>query len=140
MMLLLITNCGGSVQNSQPSGNVQTSQSSGNAQNLPPSKLPSGKEIKITSVNKMAFKNSESALVLNYQTDIPVENKDVLRKEVDEIWAVFQKDVEAENLNVGIIRAVHVEGSGLVRNGKGYGFSFVKREDGQWHSTEDEKK
>ena len=91
-------------------------------------------------MNKMAFQNGDTALVLNYETDIPIEEKDTLRKEVDEVWSVFQKDVEAANLKIGIIRATHLEGSGFYRNGKGYGFSFVKREDGQWHSTEDKKK
>jgi len=65
---------------------------------------------------------------------------DTLRKEIDEVWSVFQKDVEAAQLKTGIIHATHVEGSGIVRNGKGYGFTFVKREDGQWHLVEDEKK
>jgi hypothetical protein len=52
-------------------------------------KLPSGKQVKITSMNKMDFPNSGSALVLNYQIDIPIDDKVALRKEVDEIWGVF---------------------------------------------------
>jgi len=103
-------------------------------------KLPSGKEVKITSMNKMDFPNSRSALVMNYQTDIPIDDRVALRKEVDEIWGVFQRDVEAANLKGGVIRATHLEGSGLVRNGKGYGFVFVKREDGKWYCLEDDKK
>jgi hypothetical protein len=88
----------------------------------------------------MDFPKGDSALVLNYQTDIPIEDKVVLRKEVDEIWGVFQKDVEAANLKGGVIRATHLEGNGLVQNGKGYGFVFVKREDGNWHCLEDDNK
>ena len=103
-------------------------------------KLPSGKQVKITGMNKMDFPNSGSALVLNYQTDIPIDDMVALRKEIDEIWVVFQKDVEAANLKGGVIRATHVEGSGFVKSGKGYGFVFVKRDDGNWHCTEDEKK
>jgi hypothetical protein len=53
---------------------------------------------------------------------------------------VFQRDVESANLKGGVIRATHLEGSGLVKNGKGYGFVFVKREDGNWHCLEDDKK
>lgn len=88
----------------------------------------------------MDFPNSRSALVMNYQTDIPIDDRVALRKEVDEIWGVFQRDVEAANLKGGVIRATHLEGSGLVRNGKGYGFVFVKREDGKWYCLEDDKK
>jgi len=103
-------------------------------------KLPSGKQIKVNGVGRMDFPNGDSALVMNYVTDIPIEDMVALRKEVDEIWGVFQKDVEAAQLKTGIIRATHVEGSGLVKTGKGYGFVFEKRDDGRWHSLEDDKK
>jgi len=103
-------------------------------------KLPSGKEIKVTGIGKMDFPNSAPALVMNYLTDISIDDKVALRKEVDEIWSVFQKDVENANLKAGVIRATHVEGSGLVKSGKGYGFVFVKRDDGKWHCLDDDKK
>lgn len=102
--------------------------------------LPSGKQIKVTGVGRMNFRNGDSALVMNYETDIPIEDMVALRKEVDEIWGVFQKDVEAAQLKTGIIRATHVEGSGFVKTGKGYGFVFEKRDDGRWHCLEDDKK
>ncbi len=103
-------------------------------------KLPSGKQIKVTGVGKMDFPNSGSALVMNYQTDIPIEDKTALRKEVDEIWAMFQKDVESAQLKAGVIRATHVEGTGFVKTGKGYGFVFSKQDDGKWHCSDDEKR
>jgi len=102
-------------------------------------KLPSGKEIKISGMNRMDFPNSDPALVLNYQTDIPIDDKTALRKEIDEIWDVFQKDVEGAHLKAGVIRATHIEGTGVVKSGKGYGFVFVKRDDGKWHCLEDDK-
>ena len=109
------------------------------AENYKTFRLPSGKEIKITSMGKMDFPNSEPALVMNYLTDISIDNKVALRKEVDEIWGVFQKDVENANLKAGVIRATHVEGSGFVKSGQGYGFVFVKRDDGKWHCLDDDK-
>ena len=108
------------------------------AQNFKPFKLPSGKEIKITGMVKMNFPNSDPALVLNYLTDIPIENRVELRKEIDEVWSVFRVDVEKAKLNAGVIRVTHMEGSGFVKSGKGYGYVFVKRDDG-WHCTEDDK-
>jgi hypothetical protein len=77
---------------------------------------------------------------MNYETDIPIEEKVILRKEVDEVWAMFQNEVEAAQVKAGVIRATHVEGSGFVKSGKGYGFVFVKSDDGKWHCLEDEKK
>ena len=108
-------------------------------QNYKSFKLPSGKEIKVTGVGKMDFPNSDPALVMNYLTDISIDDKEALRKEVDEIWGVFQTDVENAKLKAGVIRVTHVEGSGLVKSGKGYGFVFVKRDDGQWHCLDDDK-
>ncbi len=110
----------------------------GNAQNFKLYKLPSGKEIKVTGVVKMEFPNSDPALVMNYLTDISVDDKAALRKEVDEIWDAFQKDVENAHLKGGVIRATHVEGTGFVKSGKGYGFVFVKRGDGKWHCLDDD--
>ena len=112
---------------------------SSQAQNFRTFKLPSGKEIKITGMVKMDFPNSDPTLVLNYLTDIPIDNKVELRKEIDEVWSVFRVDVEKAKLKAGVIRATHMEGSGLVTSGKGYGYVFVKGDDGQWHCTEDDK-
>ena len=109
------------------------------SQNYKSFKLPSGKEIKVTGVGKMDFPNSDPALVMNYLTDISIDDKEALRKEVDEIWAVFQKDVEIAKLKAGVIRATHVEDGGLTKSGKGYGFVFVKRDDGGWHCLDDDK-
>ena len=109
------------------------------AQNYKLFKLPSGKEIKITGMGKMDFPNSDPALVMNYLTDISIDDKVALRKEVDEIWSVFQKDVENAKLKAGVIRATHVEGSGFVKSGQGYGFVFVKRDDGKWHCLDGDK-
>jgi len=108
-------------------------------QNFKLFKLPSGKEIKITGINKMDFAKGDSALVMNYLSDISIDDKTALRQEIDEIWTAFQSDVENAHLKAGVIRATHVEGSGLVKSGKGYGFVFVKRDDGKWHCLEDDK-
>ncbi len=130
-LLLLTVGCGGSnAQNTQNTQEIQSSQTY---------KLPSSKEIKINAVGKMNFQNGDSALVMNYETGISIENVEELSKEVEEIWSVFQKDVEKAELKTGIIRASHFEGSGTVRHGKGYGFVYVKGEDGKWHRLEDKK-
>src|SRR4030095_17173793 len=95
--------------------------------------------IKVTSVVKMDFPQSGSALVMNYLTDISVDEKQALREEVDEIWTSFQKDVENANLKAGLIRATHLERNGFLQNGKGYGYVFIKRDDNQWHCLEEDK-
>ncbi len=87
----------------------------------------------------MNFASSDSALVMNYLTDLSIDDKVSLRQEVNEIWSVFQHDVENANLKSGVIRATHLEGGGFVKHGKSYGFIFVRRDDGQWHCLDDGK-
>ena len=77
--------------------------------------------------------------MLEYETDIPIEDKESLRKEVDEIWEKFQNDVEKAHLKSGVIRASHYEGTGFLRTGKGYGFVFKKGDDGKWQLLDDKK-
>lgn len=94
--------------------------------------LPSGKVINPTNVSKMDFPQGESALVMSYQTDIPVSDKEKLRQEVDELWKLFVKDVEAANLKAGALRPSNADGHG-------YGFLFQKKDDGSWEALDDRK-
>ena len=102
--------------------------------------LPSGKQIRITSVVPMHFSSGGDALVMNCETDISIDDMADLRKEADEIWGKFRNDVEGANMSNGVIRMVHPEGSGLVTQSKGFGFVFQKKTDGQWQCLQDEKK
>jgi hypothetical protein len=115
LLLLFAVSCGG-----------------GDARNAQTLKLPSGKQVKVTSVGAMNFQQGGSALVMNYETEIPIENMEALRSEVNEIWSIFQADVEKAGAKAGVIRATHYEGVGMVRDGKGYGFVYVKGGDGKW--------
>ena len=63
-----------------------------------PYTLPSGKQIKITGTGRMHFTKGPDAPVMNCETDIPIDDKVALRKEVDEIWTLFKIDVEREGL------------------------------------------
>ena len=95
--------------------------------------LSSGRKIVVNNVNKMDFNSGEpSALVLNYTTSVSIDNKPELRAEVDEVWSLFIKNVEAANLVVGALRPVN--------GSNGYGFVFRKRDDGTWYCLDDEKK
>ena len=102
--------------------------------------LPDGEKIKTTSIVPMHFSKGPDALVLNCETDIPIDDAVNLRKQVAVIWTVFRKDVEGASMSNGVIRITHPDGSGLVTHSKGYGFVFEKRADGQRHCLQDENK
>jgi hypothetical protein len=102
--------------------------------------LPSGRQIKITGIGPTHFPNGTDAMILNCETDISIDDMADLRKEVDEIWSLFRKDVEAAGTTNAVIRVTHPEGGGFVTQSRGYGFVFEKRADGQWHCLQDENK
>ena len=95
--------------------------------------LPSGRKIVVNNVSRTDFDSGEpSALVLNYTTSVSIDNMAELRAEVDEVWPLFVKNVEAANLTTAALRPV---------NGpKGYGFVVLQTDDGKWHFLDDEKK
>src|SRR5436190_11174999 len=76
--------------------------------------LPSGKQIKVVGIVPMHFANGSDALVLNCETDISIDDKTALRKQADEIWSIFRKNVEEAKMTNGVIRVTHPEGSGFV--------------------------
>lgn len=94
--------------------------------------LPSGKRIKISSIGPVELKNGEKALILEYETETLIENKEELNAEASEIWGIFVADVERAGYQIGVLRARRYEGSGLVREGKGFGFVYRKQSDGGW--------
>lgn len=110
-----------------------------NARKLKLIKLPSGKPVKVLALSEVDYPNVDSALMLSYETDVPADDKTALRKEVDEIWGAFQKAVQNADLRAGVIRATHHEGNGSEGNGRSDDFVFVKRDDGQWHYSENDR-
>ena len=128
VLFVVVLGCTGS----NPRSDQKQSQNS-----QPPS---SGKKIQVKGIGKLNFPNGDTALVMDYETEIPIDDMESLRKEVDAIWARFQKDVEKAGVKSGVIRATHYEGDGFFRRGKGFGFVFEKAPDGKWRLVEDDGK
>ncbi len=96
-------------------------------------RLPSGREVKVLGVGKMFFAKGDPALMLKYRTDLHVEDKDELRREVDEIWQAFRVDVERAGLKAAIISA-HEPSTRLfiITTNKSYNFVIQKSDAGKW--------
>jgi hypothetical protein len=94
--------------------------------------LPSGRQVKILSVGKMYFTKGDPALVLKYQTDLPLENVSALAVEADEIWQAFRVDVDAQHMKNAMISATKVTSTGLLTQTRGYNFVYKKQADGSW--------
>ncbi len=94
--------------------------------------LPSGKQVKVVGVVKMHFSNSSPALMLKYQTDLSLDDKPALEKEVDEIWESFRTDVEKGQLTDAIVSANTKPTGFILKKSRGYNFVFKKSDKGQW--------
>jgi hypothetical protein len=71
-------------------------------------------------------------VVINYETEIPIDNMPELAAQADELMKSFQPDIEATGLTSAVLRAAYYEGSGPIREGRGYGFRYEKGADGPW--------
>src|SRR5512145_2988023 len=101
-------------------------------------RLPSGREVKVLSVTRMAFAKGDPALMLKYRTDLRLEDQAQVRKEVEEVWQAFRFDVEQAGLKAAII-SVHELPTNLliVRTDKSYNFVIQKSSKGTWEFLDD---
>ena len=96
-------------------------------------KLPSGKEIKILGVGRFSPSPDKPVLMLKYETDLNIDDKQALRKEVDEIWASFRLSAEKENMSDAIISANEPLKGGSASSNRSYDFEYRKSQNGTWH-------
>ena len=137
-VLVLMLGCTATHSDSERTHASPPAQSAAQPSTKTPSPSPA-KPLRITGIGKVNFSKDDPALVLNYETDISIDDMESLRKEVDTIWETFRKDVEKAQLKCGVIRATHYESSGFLRQGKGYGFVFKQGDDGKWRLLDDNK-
>jgi hypothetical protein len=98
--------------------------------------LPSGKVLRVLSVSQMTLPDHTKALLLKYQTDLKISDLRPLRKEIDEIWPVFQGDVEKARLSAAIIAATEVPHGVKLQSTAAHYFLFSKM-DGEWRFMRD---
>ena len=77
--------------------------------------------------------------MLDYETDIPIEDKQSLRKEVDAIWKTLEGRGEGQ-CKVRSDSRNSLREQRLLRKGNGYGFVFEKGDDGKWRPLDDNQK
>jgi hypothetical protein len=104
-----------------------------------PLKLPSGRVVKVLGMGRLEFANSPPALLLKYETELKVSDKDALRKEADEIFGVLKVDAENGKFQSAIVSANEKPTGLIVQKSRGYNFVYQKRADGQWHCIDDDK-
>ena len=99
--------------------------------------LPSDKKVHLVSAGPGHFRKGLDALVVNCESDVPLEDEARLRREANEIWTDYRGQAERANLKFGIVRILHTEVSGSVTQTECLGFTFVRRPDGWWQRLPD---
>jgi len=94
--------------------------------------LSSGKHVKVLSVRKVHFTNDKPALMLTYETDIPMNERVRLASEVDVIWREFRKDAEKAGVTNAIIAASSPSDGSMINSRSMYNFVFQKNKNGEW--------
>ena len=98
--------------------------------------LPSGKEITIQAIGKIYYRASEPGIMLQYFTNLDIENIDLLRSEVNEIWSMFRKQADESGLDSVVISANSLLSKKFfVSESKTRNFAFIKNENGSWRSV-----
>jgi len=99
----------------------------------------SGRLIKIMQVSPMTFAQGEKALMLSYQTDYSIDDKQNLFREVADVWSSFRDDVERAGYSSAIISANEASKSGVLgfSNSRGFNFAFEKEPSGTWRCAND---
>ena len=87
----------------------------------------------------MHFTSGPPALMLQYETDLKISDRDALRKEVDEIWLVFQADADRGHFTSAVVSAREVPTGLFFKKSSGFNFVFEKAPDGSWHLSGDQK-
>src|ERR1700682_6012915 len=95
-------------------------------------KLPSGRMLKVISVTKVQYAKGSPALMLKYQTDLPMTDETALEREAKEIWPNFMIDVEHEKLPNAILSATSHPTGVFAPHSTSYNFVLQKGANGLW--------
>jgi hypothetical protein len=95
--------------------------------------LPSGKQVTIIGVDKLySGAVSDWALVVSYESAVPLDQDDALRREVDDVWAVFKNKVDRARVNYAIVSPNAPTSSGVVTSRRSVSYLFTRAASGRW--------
>lgn len=97
--------------------------------------LPSGEQVKVIGIAPLSLRDSGTALVLRYQTDVSIDDTRALRAEAARIWVGFQKEADKANVTSAVISANAAPSGGLIRHTQGYHVAYIKDSTGSWSSV-----
>lgn len=97
--------------------------------------LPSGRQIKVFFAGPLLFADGVQALLLSYQTEQKLDNKEEINKEVDEVWSFLKLDTELKKYSTAVIAVTSPpKGSSIgARTTHSKNYIFEKNKHGEWN-------
>lgn len=97
--------------------------------------LSSGEVVKVLSLTRIAFAESDPALMLRYETDQDLSDTAALHAEAGRIWLDFREQAESAGVHGAVLSAIAPPSAGGAGRSRGYNFAYLKRSDGEWYEA-----
>ena len=94
--------------------------------------LPDGTEVKIVGFSKVFFADGEQAYQMQYVTELPIDDRQLVFVEAEQIWQVFKINVEEAGYSTGMVMASEPRPPGAVATYELQVFGWRKNDQGDW--------
>ena len=99
--------------------------------------LAPGESIKMLNTGPIKLRSGEPAIIVSYETDVPLDDRERLRAEAQRIWEHFAPSAEERGARAGVISVFTPERPGWER-GRDNLQILVRRDDsGDWAQGEE---
>jgi hypothetical protein len=96
-------------------------------------RLPSGEQVRVLAIRKVNVGASGPALMLQYETDLNLDDEAAVHAEVERIWAEFRRDADQAQVRSAIVSAnAPPSGGGVISHTRSYNFVFERTGGGEW--------
>lgn len=94
--------------------------------------LPSGRTLRVLSIRDVPLDGDRAALRLAYETDLALDDRLALFREVEAIWDEFRSTEAAAGKAVAVIEATTPEARGWSRERKAVKYTLRLGPEGRW--------
>jgi len=95
--------------------------------------LPSGRTLRVLSLRDVPLDGDRAALRLAYETDLALDDRGALYREVEAIWDEFRSTEPAAGKSVVVIEATSPEARGWSRERNAVAYTLRFGLEGNWH-------
>ena len=99
--------------------------------------LAPGESFKVLTTNPITLRSGEPAIIVSYETDVPLDDRERLRAEAKRIWKHFAPMAEKRGDVAGVISAFTPERPGWDRRRDNLQILVRREASGDWRQSEE---